>query len=107
MALNTKRPAPRKPRTEAEEAAAFERVVGAAPDAPAKPKPGPKAGSSYGLGIATKNVGRRQLTVTFPVEVLERLNRVAERTHHQRAGLIVLAVQRLLDGDDPTFSDRG
>ncbi len=44
--------------------------------------------------------------MTFPVEVLERLNRVAERTHHQRAGLIVLAVQRLLDGDDPTFSDR-
>ncbi len=43
MALNTKRPQPRK-RSEAEEDAAFERVVGAAPDAPAKPKPGPKAG---------------------------------------------------------------
>jgi hypothetical protein len=36
--------------------------------------------------------------------VLEWLNQVAERSHHQRTGVVVLAVQCLLDGDDPTFS---
>lgn len=43
----------------------------------------------------------------FAGTAFEGLNQAAERTHHQRAGLIVLAVQRSLDGDDPTFSDRG
>ncbi|MGT2486072.1 hypothetical protein ACU4GA_09035 [Methylobacterium oryzae CBMB20] len=44
--------------------------------------------------------------VEFTGTACEGLNQAAERSHHRRASLIVLAVQRLLDGDDPTFSDR-